>query len=82
MIVLLWLLAGAGAVVSMPDAFDDAFRSGVALLVGHPLGLTDLALLLFSSVSPRGLRWCTPRARTRRFAPIARQPRVQKNGRL
>ena len=45
-IVLLWLLAGAGAAVSMPGAFDDAFRSGVALLVGRPLGLTDLALLL------------------------------------
>ena len=45
-IVLLWLLAGAGAVVAMPGAFDDAFRSGVALLVGRPLGLADLALLL------------------------------------
>jgi hypothetical protein len=45
-IVLLWLLAGAGAFVALPGAFDDAFRSSVALLVGRPLGLTDIALLL------------------------------------
>lgn len=45
-IVLLWLLAGASTVVALPGAFDDAFRSGVALLVGRPLGLADLALLL------------------------------------
>jgi hypothetical protein len=45
-IVLLWLLAGAGAFVALPDAFDDAFRSGVALLLGRPLGLADIALLL------------------------------------
>ncbi len=45
-IVLLWLLAGAGALVSLPGAFDDAFRGGVALLVGHPPSLTDVALLL------------------------------------
>jgi hypothetical protein len=45
-IVLLWLLAGTGAFVSLPGAFDDAFRGSVALLVGRPLGLADLALLL------------------------------------
>ena len=45
-IVLLWLLAGAGAFVALPGAFDDAFRSGVALLLGRPLGLADIALLL------------------------------------
>jgi hypothetical protein len=45
-IVLLWLLAGVGALVALPGAFDDAFRSTVALLVGRPLHLTDVALLL------------------------------------
>lgn len=45
-IVLLWLLAGAAAIVSLPGAFDDAFRGTVALLLGHRLGLVDFALLL------------------------------------
>jgi hypothetical protein len=45
-IALLWLLAGAGALVALPGAFDDAFRGVVALLVGRPLMLTDVALLL------------------------------------
>ncbi len=45
-IVMLWLLAGVGAFVALPGAFDDAFRGGVALLVGRRLGLTDIALLL------------------------------------
>lgn len=45
-IVLLWLLAGAGAMVSLPGVFDDAFRGAVALLVGRPLGLADVVLLL------------------------------------
>jgi hypothetical protein len=45
-IVMLWLLAGVGAFVSLPGAFDNAFRGGVALLVGRPLGLPDIALLL------------------------------------
>jgi hypothetical protein len=45
-IVLLWLLAGAAALVSLPGAFDDAFRGGVALLVGRPLGLADVVIML------------------------------------
>jgi hypothetical protein len=45
-IVLLWLLAGAAAMVSLPGAFDDAFRGTVALLLGHRIGLSDFALLL------------------------------------
>lgn len=45
-IVLLWLLAGAGALVSLPGAFEDAFRGSVALLLGHRMGLADFALLL------------------------------------
>jgi len=45
-IVLLWLLAGAGAFVTLPGAFDDAFRSSVALLLGHRMGLADFAVLL------------------------------------
>ncbi len=45
-IVLLWLLAGAGAVLFLPGTFDNAFRSGVALLIGRPPGLTDVAMLL------------------------------------
>ncbi|HEV7413886.1 MAG TPA: hypothetical protein VGP14_09525 [Casimicrobiaceae bacterium] len=45
-IVLLWLLAGAAAMVSLPGAFDDAFRGSVALLLGHRMGLADFALLL------------------------------------
>ena len=45
-IALLWLLAGAAALVSLPGAFDDAFRGSVALLLGHRLGLADFALLL------------------------------------
>ncbi len=40
------LLAGAAAMVSLPAAFDDAFRGTVALLLGHRLGLADFALLL------------------------------------
>ena len=45
-IVLLWLLGGVGAFVSLPGAFDNAFRGSVALLVGQPLGFADIALLL------------------------------------
>lgn len=45
-IVLLWLLAGGAAMVSLPGAFDDAFRGSVALLLGHRMGLGDFALLL------------------------------------
>jgi hypothetical protein len=45
-IFLLWLLAGAAALISLPGAFDDAFRGGVALLVARPLGLADIAMLL------------------------------------
>ena len=42
-IVLLWLCAAAAAAVGMPGLFDDAFRSTVALLVGHRLGVADVA---------------------------------------
>jgi hypothetical protein len=45
-IVVLWLLAGAGAMVSLPGVFDDAFRGAVALLVGRPFGLADVVVLL------------------------------------
>lgn len=45
-IVLLWVLAGAAALFSLPGAFDDAFRGSVALLLGRSLGLKDVALLL------------------------------------
>ena len=45
-IVLLWLLAGGAAMFSLPGAFDDAFRGGVALLLGHRMGLADFGMLL------------------------------------
>lgn len=45
-IVLLWLLAGAAALVALPGIFDDAFRGAVALLVRRPLGLGDIAMAL------------------------------------
>ena len=45
-IVLLWLLAGAVGLVSLPGVFDDAFRGSVALLLGSRVGLADFALLL------------------------------------
>lgn len=45
-IVLLWLLAAAGAIVALPGVFDDAFRGAVALLVRRPLGLGDIAMML------------------------------------
>ena len=45
-IVLLWLLAGGAAMVSVPSAFDDAFRGSVALVLGYRMGLADFAALL------------------------------------
>ena len=45
-IVLLWLLAGGAAMVSLPSAFDDAFRASVALVLGHRMGLADFTALL------------------------------------
>jgi hypothetical protein len=45
-IVLLWLLAGGAAMVSLPSAFDDAFRASVALVLGYRMGLADFAALL------------------------------------
>lgn len=45
-VVLLWLCAGAGAALAVPGLFDEAFRNGVALLVGHRMGLADIVALV------------------------------------
>ena len=42
-VALLWLCAGTAAVLAVPGLFDDAFRSTVAILVGHRMGLADIA---------------------------------------
>ena len=55
-VALLWLL-GIGAVTfALPGVFEELFRTAVALLVGHRLGLTDIAvaMVLFA-----GAAWST-----------------------
>jgi hypothetical protein len=55
-VALLWVL-GVGAVMfAVPGVFEELFRSAMALLVGHRLGLTDIAVavLLFA-----GATWST-----------------------
>jgi hypothetical protein len=42
----LWLLVGVAALLSLPSVFDQVFRNGVALLMGHRLGLIDVAAVL------------------------------------
>jgi hypothetical protein len=42
-VALLWLSAGAAAMLAVPGLFDDAFRSAVAMLVGHRMSLADVA---------------------------------------
>jgi hypothetical protein len=41
-VVLLWLCAAVAAVLIVPGIFDQAFRAGVAMLVGHRMGLADI----------------------------------------
>ena len=45
-IVFLWLCAAAAALVGVPGLFEDAFRSTVAMLVGHRIGVVDIVALL------------------------------------
>ncbi len=45
-IALLWLCVAAAAAIGTPGLFDDAFRSTVALLVGHRFGVADVLALL------------------------------------
>lgn len=55
-VALLWVL-GVGAVMfAVPGVFEELFRTAVALLVGHRLGLTDVAvaMVLFA-----GAAWST-----------------------
>ena len=42
-VALLWLCAGAAAMLAVPGLFDEAFRSTVGMLVGHRMGLADVA---------------------------------------
>jgi hypothetical protein len=45
-VVLLWLVAAAAAVVALPDLFYEVFRSLVATAVAQPLTLPRIALAL------------------------------------
>lgn len=42
----MWLLVGIAALASVPPVFDQVFRDGVALLMGHRLSLVDVAVIL------------------------------------
>jgi hypothetical protein len=53
-ITLLWLCAAAAAVLGVPGLFDDAFRGGVAMLVGHRIAVVDVVALL---VLPSAAVW-------------------------
>jgi hypothetical protein len=55
-VALLWLGAGAAAVMAIPGLFDDVFRSAVALVVGHRIGVADVvALLVIPSMAACGM---------------------------
>ena len=43
-VALLWLMAGAATVITLPGLFDDVFRGAVGLLVGHRFGLADVVM--------------------------------------
>ena len=45
-VFLMWLLLGVATLVSLPGLFDQVFRNGVALVVGHRIGLIDIAVVL------------------------------------
>jgi len=45
-VALLWLCGGLAAMVSLPGLFDEIFRSVVAMLAGHRLGLADIVVAL------------------------------------
>jgi hypothetical protein len=42
-VVLLWLCAAVAAVLIVPGVFDQAFRAAVAMVIGHRMGLADIA---------------------------------------
>jgi ferric-dicitrate binding protein FerR (iron transport regulator) len=45
-VVLLWLAVAVAGIAALPVWFDAAFRGAAALLVGHRLGLSDVAIIL------------------------------------
>jgi hypothetical protein len=45
-VALLWVLAVGAAMISLPGLFEQLFRGAVAVLAGHRLGLTDVAVAL------------------------------------
>ena len=55
-VALLWVLGIGAMMFIVPGVFEELFRGSVALLVGHRLGLTDIAvaMLLFA-----GAAWST-----------------------
>ena len=52
-VVLLWVLGIGALMFSLPGLFEQLFRSAVAVLAGHRLGLADvaMALLLFAGAA-------------------------------
>ncbi len=55
-IALLWLCTAAVAVLAVPGLFDDVFRGGVAMLVGHRIAVADIiALLVLPSAAVWGM---------------------------
>jgi hypothetical protein len=53
-IALLWLAAGIAAVLAVPGLFDDVFRGAAGILLGHRIGVADIAALL---VLPGAALW-------------------------
>jgi hypothetical protein len=45
-VALLWTLAVGALLLSLPGLFDQLFRGAVAVLVGHRVGLPDIAMAL------------------------------------
>jgi hypothetical protein len=45
-VAILWLSAIVAAALAVPGLFDDVFQSAVGALVGHRMGLADVAGLL------------------------------------
>jgi len=45
-VALLWLCAAVAAVLIVPGVFERAFRAGVAMVVGHRIGVVDIAAML------------------------------------
>jgi hypothetical protein len=55
-VALLWALGAGAVMLSLPELFEQLFRGAMAVLVGHRLGVPDVAVALFLF---GGVAWST-----------------------